>query len=100
MENIKITIENILMGNIPPDIYNVSDACSYTYNQLLKKYNKINVVNIPRPLFKSSYLLGKYIDNSFLIENSIKLISDNIYPSDKIRKFIRFPYMLDSINND
>jgi len=34
------------------------------------------------------------INNIFLLENTTKLISDNVFPSDKIRQYIEIPYTL------
>ena len=92
MKNIKTTIENILKGNIPPDIYNVSDSITYTYSKLLTNHKKNNANHIPVFLLKFSFFLGQFLKNNFLIENSIKLISDNIYPSAKLRSFIKLPF--------
>ena len=36
------------------------------------------------------------MNNTFLKENAVKLISDNIFPSGKIRQFIDMPKILDS----
>ena len=41
------------------------------------------------------YYIGVKINNGFLKENSIKLISDNIFLSDKIRNHIELPSSLD-----
>ena len=42
--------------------------------------------------------MSKTMKHIFLIENTIKLITDNVYPSDKIRSFIDLPANLDDIN--
>ena len=55
MKNIKTTIENILKGNIPPDIYNVSDSITYTYSKLLTNHKKNNANHIPVFLLKFSF---------------------------------------------
>ena len=43
-------------------------------------------MRVPIFIVKIFLLFGSAIKNNFLIENSIKLISDNIYPVEKIAK--------------
>ena len=43
---------------------------------------------------KGLYVVGKMMNNIFLKENATKLISDNIFPSDKIREYIELPNTL------
>ena len=56
----------------------------YTYDELLR-WRKANwVLTIPVFAVKLLYYLGKFINSTFLKENTVKLISDNIFPSEKI----------------
>ena len=72
----------------------------YSYNDLLKYVNAKWIIPIPRVIIKALYHIGKIIDDIFLKENATKLISDNIFPSDKIRHFIDLPCTLDNKLND
>jgi len=89
INNIKTVCDAILDGSIPPDIYNLSDPNNYDYNFLLKKQKANLFIPIPVFLIKLLYLYGKYSKNTFIKENSIKLLTDNIYPSTKLNKFIQ-----------
>ena len=88
IENIDVVVEAIMNDKVPAGIYNLSDPKEYTYDELLR-WQKANWV-FPIPVFsvKLLYHLGKYINSTFLKENTVKLISDNIFPSDKIRSYI------------
>ena len=96
MENIGLAVQGILEDKVPSGIYNISDEIEYSYNELLKYVNAKWVVRIPTFLVKGLYVVGKMMNNIFLKENATKLISDNIFPSDKIRQFIDMPNTLDS----
>jgi len=97
IENIKTAVDGVIQGNVPPGIYNLSDAKEYTYNDLLSWCNANKVIRVPQFAVKILYFLGKIINNTFLKENTVKLITDNIFPSDKIRSFIDLPATLDDI---
>ena len=99
LENIESVVEGILGDKVPPGAYNISDENEYTYNDLLKHVNAKWIVRSPAFLVKGLYYIGKMINNIFLKENATKLISDNIFPSDKIRKFITLPATLDNYNS-
>ena len=63
----------------------------YTYDELLR-WRKANwILTIPVFAVKLLYYLGKFINSTFLKENTVKLISDNIFPSEKIRSYIDLP---------
>ena len=89
IKNIKKATEEIIDDNIPNGIYNVSDNTNYSYNDILSYYSPYFITKIPYFLLKLLYIFAKIFSNRFLIENSIKLLSDNIYPSDKIGKFVK-----------
>ena len=89
IENIKTTIEGIIDGVLPAGIYNISDPVVYSYNDLLNSQGAAFIFRIPVLAIRLLYILGKITKNIFLKENSVKLITDNIFPSDKIRKYIK-----------
>ena len=97
LENIGSAVQGILEDKVPSGIYNISDAKDYSYNDLLKYVNAKWFIPIPRILVKGLYYIGKVMNNIFLKENAIKLISDNIFPSDKIRSFVDLPATLNDI---
>ena len=88
LENIGSAMQGIIEDKVPAGAYNISDESEYTYNDLLNHMNAKWVMPIPSIMMKGLYYIGKLINNIFLKENTIKLISDNIFPSDKIRKYI------------
>ena len=87
IENIGLALIGILENRVPAGIYNISDETEYSYNDLLKYVNAKWIIFIPTFLVKGLYYLGNMMNNIFLKENATKLISDNIFPSDKIRKY-------------
>ncbi|MBC8147065.1 MAG: NAD(P)-dependent oxidoreductase [Bacteroidetes bacterium] len=97
LENIGSVVQGILEDKVPSGIYNISDEKKYSYNDLLNYVNAKWVIPIPRILVKGLYYVGKVMNNIFLKENAIKLISDNIFPSDKIRSFVDLPATLNDI---
>ena len=100
IENIAVVIEGIIKNKIPPEIYNLSDSKNYTYAELLQWRKFRRYIPIPVFIIKLFYYLGKFIHNTFLIENSIKLISNNLYSSKKIRAFVDLPSTIYDIEFD
>ena len=100
LENIGSAVQGILADKATAGVYNISDENEYSYNDLLNHVNAKWVVHIPAFLVKWLYVLGKMMNNIFLNENASKLISDNVFPSDKIRVYIDLPAVLaDSIDS-
>ena len=100
LENIGSVVEGILEDKVPTGVYNISDENQYSYNDLLNYVNAKWIVRIPIFLVNGLYHIGKMMNNIFLKENATKLVSDNIFPSDKIRKYIDLPAVLtDSIGS-
>ena len=95
VENIGFAVQGILDDKIPSGIYNVSDENNYSYNDLIYYSNAKWILPIPHCLVKGLYYIGKLTNNIFLKENSIKLISDNVFPSNKIRQHIQLPSKLE-----
>jgi len=100
LENIGSVVEGILEDKVPTGVYNISDAKDYTYNDLLNYVNAKWVVRIPALLVKGFYYIGKMMNNIFLKENATKLISDNVFPSDKIRKYISLSGTLNTLSTN
>ena len=96
LENIEYLIKGILEDKVPTGIYNVSDKKVYTYNDLLIYLKGKWFFPIPKIIIKVVYYFGRIINNIFLEENSIKLLSDNIFPSDKLRRYMDLPTSLDA----
>ena len=84
INNIVTVVSNILNNKISEGIYNVSDNIEYTYNDLLNKFNPDFIIPIPLILLKLLYLLGVITKNNFIKENTIKLLTHNVFPSKKI----------------
>lgn len=97
IENIKTAIEGILNEKVPADIYNISDNEPYMYRELLEWQHATFTVRIPKIIVKTLYKFGKIFANIFLQENTVKLLTDNIYPSKKIRAFIELPHTLKDV---
>jgi len=97
IKNIKTAVDGIIQGKVPPGIYNLSDAKEYTYNYLLAWSNAGRVIRIPQFAVRMLYYLGKFINSTFLKENTVKLITDNVFPSDKIRSFVDLPATINDV---
>lgn len=89
VKNVKIAITSILDGTLPYGIYNVSDPIIYSFEDLHKFCNTKVYLPIPSFIVKLVYIISKFCNNDFLIENGIKLLTDNIYPAKKISIYQR-----------
>jgi len=96
IKNIKAVVEGIIDGKVPVGLYNISDPKPYTYNDLLKHQGASGVFRIPALPIRLFYVLGQITKNIFLKENSVKLITDNIFSPEKIKSHIK----LDATIND
>ena len=94
LENIGLVVKGILENKVPSGVYNISDSKDYSYNDLLAYVDTKWIVRVPNSLIKGLYYIGKMMNNLFLIENTIKLISDNIFSSNKINQYIKLPSKL------
>jgi len=97
IKNISEVIEKIVEDRLPSGIYNLADIRIYSYSDLLKRFGTSISIRIPRILFMILFLFAKITGNYRLKENTIKLLTDNIYPIDKIKKIIDIPYTIDEI---
>ena len=88
MENVYKVVIGIIFDKIPTGVYNVSDKKTYEYKDIID-WKKVEFpIIFPFFFLKALYFFGKLVNNNYLKENSIKLISDNIYPPDKINNYI------------
>jgi nucleoside-diphosphate-sugar epimerase len=86
--NINKVIVEIIRNKIPNGKYNICDKETYTYNDLLLTQNVKNAINIPSFIILGIYYISVLFKLHKIRENSIKLISDNIFSSKKIQKYI------------
>ena len=100
IENIGFAVEAIINEKVPAGIYNISDPKEYTYGELLQLQKSNWVFPIPVFTVKLLYYLGKFIKSMFLKENTVKLISDNIFPSEKICAYIDLPTTISDVQFD
>jgi nucleoside-diphosphate-sugar epimerase len=90
IQNIINTVIAIVNDEVPAGTYNVADEKVYTYNDLLQLNSKQNhYLYIPSIFIMFTFILGKLFKNIFLMENSIKLLTDNIFTSKKLQKFVQ-----------
>ncbi|ELC8389853.1 NAD-dependent epimerase/dehydratase family protein [Clostridium perfringens] len=81
------------------EIYNISDNEIYDFNDLLK-FNNVGIKKIIFPRFAFKFLneINKItLKKQFIHENTIKLITDNIYSSDKINEKVRMKHKMKDV---
>ena len=100
IKNIKSAIDGIINNIIPAGVYNISDNKSYNYNELLKWQGASFVLRVPKLIVQFLFYFGKLFGNIFLRENTTKLLTNNIYPNNKITAFIDLPFNLYDIKLD
>jgi nucleoside-diphosphate-sugar epimerase len=88
LSNIITAIAAVADDKIPSGTYNVSDSKDYTYSDLLEYQGAKCILRIPIIAIQLLYAFGKIANNIFLQENCVKLITDNTFPSDKIRSYL------------
>lgn len=75
------------------EIYNISDSVVYEFNDLIDFIGAKKKVILPKFGLKILYSLNNVtVKKQFIHENSIKLISDNIYSSKKLSKKVSMKY--------
>jgi len=89
VDNIKVVIKQVIEDKVPFGTYNISDPIVYKYSDLLSAFHAGKVLKIPLIFFKTLHIIGKILNNKFLVENSAKLCTDNIFPSEKIGKYVK-----------
>lgn len=100
IENIEATVEAIIKDKLPEGIYNLSDPKEYTYNELLRWQKANRILPIPKFALRMLYYLGKIFNSTFLKENTVKLMTDNVFPSKKIRSYIYLPATINDVQFD
>ncbi len=97
VNNIVIAVNKIIDGYvISNEIYNVSDNKVYSFKNMLD-INKVSSLKIwiPKIGIRILYTINKItMKKQFIEENSIKLVSDNIYSPSKIYKFAKLTHNL------
>ena len=88
IHNILHVVSNIIEDKVPLGIYNISDMHEYTYNDILLYFKAKKLVVVPKFFIKIVYYVGVLSRHIALKERSIKLITDNIFPSTKIQKHL------------
>ncbi len=100
IDNISNVIFEIINKKIPFGCYIISDKNEYSYNDLLTWKKAKHILRIPKIIIYLIYFIGKIIRNQFMVESSIKLLTDNIFSSEKISKFIELSSSLNNCKND
>jgi nucleoside-diphosphate-sugar epimerase len=96
IDNIVASINGIINDDVPQGLYNISDTNAYSYADLLHYGGASSTIRIPVIVLRLIHSFGRMTNSIFLRENTIKLISDNTYPSDKLQEFINLPMSLPS----
>ena len=96
INNIKLIVDSIINDKIPSGIYNISDSIDYNYKFLHDHNNSNFIISVPLFFIKIIYFTSKVFGISRIEELSIKLISDNLYPSKKINKFVKLTHYIGS----
>ena len=100
VKNIVIAIKDIVDGKVDKnEIYNISDKDVYSFSDMLE-INSISKlkIRIPKVCISILHEINKLtIKKQFIDENSIKLVSDNIYSSGKICKYVNLNYKLQDL---
>ena len=97
MKNILKVVLGIIDDKIPNGVYNISDTKQCNYKDLLEYKKSSYVFIIPKLFVKIFYYLGNLLKNNYLIENSIKLLSNNEYPNYRIKSFIDLPHKIKDV---
>jgi len=98
INNIIFSIHSIIKDKVPFGAYNISDPINYTYKGILNMLKAKKIIYIPIIFMKILFFLGKNIKNIYLMDNTIKLITNNVYPSKKIEQFVKFKHKLEDYN--
>lgn len=79
-------------------IYNVADNLNYSFNELIKVLSNKGSISIPKFMVKTLYTLNNItIKKQFIHENAIKLVSDNLYPSNKLNEKADLKYTIKDV---
>lgn len=100
IKNISIAINYIVNNSSGEknEIYNISDKKDYTYNELVEFMDGNTSIIIPQIFMSTLYKINEVsLKKQFIHENIIKLITDNIYSSDKINKKVDLKYNIEDV---
>jgi len=97
LRNIMLSMGGVIDQLVPAGVYNISDPRYYTYTDLLQYQGAKRPIRIPMFLVRVLFLVGLATKNIFLKENSVKLITNNVFPSDKINNFVNLTATIDDI---
>jgi nucleoside-diphosphate-sugar epimerase len=100
IHNISHTVDQIIDERIPPGVYSLSENTTYSYNEILATLHLVKHIRFPWLVELSTYGLGKLLNNHFLIENSIKLCTDNKFLSKIFLAYINVPFTLKDMLDD
>ncbi|MEG0051010.1 MAG: NAD-dependent epimerase/dehydratase family protein [Terrisporobacter sp.] len=97
VKNIVCAVDKMIDGCVKEnEIYNISDEKVYSFRDMLD-INKVSSIRlwIPNVGIKTLHVINKAtIKKQCIDENSIKLLSDNIYLSNKLNNFVKLKYKL------
>lgn len=80
------------------NVYNISDKKEYTYDELVRFMSNNRPIVVPKFFLTILYKINEiFLKKQFIHENTIKLISDNIYSSDKISSKANFKYTIKDV---
>lgn len=92
-EVVKYLIDNYAKEGT--EIYNVGDSEPYRYLDLIKEFTDKKALTVPKFLVSCLYKINEVtLKKQFIHENSIKLISDNIYSTKKINDRVNLKYTI------
>lgn len=100
VKNIVMLIEYLLKhkNRGVNEVYNVADSRTYTFQDLLEiqkqRYKLKKIISFPKLIFYGAYGIGKILNSNFLVENSIKLLSNNVFDTSKISAIIPLTFDL------
>ena len=92
-----LLVKSIIDEKVPSGIYNIADKQNYSYKDLILLNENLFILKFPNFLINILLLFGKIIKSVFIVDNSIKLLTSNIYNTQKIGNYINFPYSLKSL---
>lgn len=99
-----ITVIKVLLktpDDFVNEVFNLADKKIYSFKDLIEVQKKITgiktIIRIPGLFLYLIYIIGILSKVDFLIENSIKLISDNTYDTSKIESKMSFYHELNEL---
>ena len=100
MKNIEIVISSIIKGNIPQGVYNICDYKTYTFKDLHEIRNKSLIIRIPKLFIWLIYKGSELLFLDLIKDNCIKLLTDSVYSSKKIRKYVSTIHTIEELKEN